>query len=328
MTAFALTRTEQDLLLAAATAAPSIHNTQPWRFHFDDGHVDVIGDAERQLVHVDPAGRNLVISCGAALLNLRVAAEHLGYDATADLLPDGPSAPRLARVRLSPSRQQHGMSGALFDAIPMRHTNRWPFEDRAVPTSVLDSLVEAARSEGAYLHPVSDRHERNRLIDLLHVGELERDLDPELAGEAAYWTGVAADRPDGVPGYALGPLPDDPHAATRDLRRGAPVPDRERSHFESAPVLAVLETSRDDHEAWLRAGMALQRVLLVATLEGLATSFINQAIERPSLRWLVRDPADPPGHPQMVIRLGFGAPGPPTPRRTLADVRAADGLTQ
>jgi nitroreductase len=321
MTAIPLTPTEQDVLLAAATAAPSIHNTQPWRFGFDDGHVDLWADRSRQLTHVDPAGRNLVMSCGAALLDLRVAAEHLGYDAAVDLLPDGESADRLARVRFTPAGQSHGMADALFDAIPLRHTNRWPLEDRPVEAAVLRSLVEAARAEAAFLHPVTDPHERRRLIELLHLGELERDLDPTLAAEAAEWTGVAADRPDGVPGYALGPLGDEPNAVTRDLRRGSPVADRERAHFESAPALGVLETAGDGPRHWLLAGMALQRVLLVATLEGLAASFVNQAIERPSLRWLVRDPADPPGYPQMVIRLGYGSPGPPTPRRPLDEVR-------
>ena len=321
MTAVALSPTEQEVLLTAATAAPSIHNTQPWTFHFSDGTIEVRADRSRQLTHVDPAGRNLLISCGAALLNLRVAIEHLGYHSDVHLLPDPADPDRLALVRLVPGRSRHGMVGAMLDAIPMRHTNRWPFEDRAVPDSVMSSLREAASAEGAFMHVVTDAFERSRIVDLLHIGELERDLDPTLAAEAAQWTGVEADRSDGVPGYALGPLAADPNAATRDLRRGKPVPGRAREHYESAPLLGVLQTRSDDPENWLIAGQALQRVLLTATIEGLATSFVNQAIEQPSLRWLVRDPADPPGHAQMVVRFGYGTQGPPTPRRPLSDVR-------
>lgn len=313
-------RAELDVLLAAATSAPSLHNSQPWRFAVDDGHIDLHADPGRQLRQVDPDGRGLHVSCGAALLNLRVAAEHLGHAAHVRLLPE-PGAPTLlARVTLSGRSDRAGMTGAMFDAIPERHTNRFPFEDRQVPYSVTTALVEASAVEGAELTLITDESERRRLTELVHLADLERDLDPRLSDEAAEWTGVSEDRADGVPGYALGPLPRDPGVPVRDLRRGHPVNGRPVQRFEKAPLLGVLSTSRDDREAWLRAGQALERVLLVATIQGLAASFVNQPLEHSDLRFLVRDPQRGIGYPQMVLRLGYGVPTPPTPRRPLDDV--------
>lgn len=315
---------EEEVLLAAGTAAPSLHNTQPWRFDVEGKTIELFADPSRQLRHVDPDGRELLISCGAAVLNLRVAAGHLDYEPRVRLLPEPGDPTLLARVTLSGRSRHAGMTATLYDAIPLRHTNRNPFEDRAIPPALSDALVEAARIEGAELSLVTDDSERARLVELVHLGDLERDLDPALAEEAAGWTGVDESRSDGVPGYALGPLPTNSDAAIRDLRRGKPVTDRPHARFEHAPMLGVLATPRDDRESWLRAGQALQRVLLTATIQGLATSFVNQPIEAGDLRWLVRDPARGIGYPQMLLRLGYGLPVPPTPRRPLDEVRRHD----
>ena len=121
-------------------------------------------------------------------------------------------------------------------------------------------------------------------------------------------------------GYALGPLADDPDATVRDLRRGAPVPDRLRETFEQVPVLAVLYTAADDPWSWVRAGQALQRVLLTATLHGISASFVNQPLETPALRRTVLGGGNVQGHPQMLLRLGRGIPVPPTPRRPIDEV--------
>jgi len=320
MTAPGISPRESDLLLAAATAAPSLHNSQPWVFEVTGRVVDLYADPSRQLSHTDPDGRELLVSCGAALLNLRVAAAYLGYEAHARLLPDAGQATWLARVELTGRSRHAGMAAALYDAITLRHTNRQPFEDRPVPRDAADALVEAASLESAELSLVTHEAERARLVSLVHQADLQRDLDPGLATEAARWTGVPAGRDDGVPGYALGPLAHDAGAAVRDLRRGAPVPDRPVARFEHAPTLGVLATRHDDRESWLRAGQALERVLLAATVQGLSASFLNQPLEASNLRWLVRDPLRGIGFPQMVLRLGYGPQVPPTPRRSLDEV--------
>jgi nitroreductase len=72
---------EADLLscVRAAVAAPSLHNSQPWRFRIRAGGVDVYADRARQLEVVDPSGRELLISVGAAAFKLRVAIRQYGW---------------------------------------------------------------------------------------------------------------------------------------------------------------------------------------------------------------------------------------------------------
>jgi nitroreductase len=322
MSSTRLSEAEVRTLLTAAIAAPSVHNTQPWRFRVGTDHIDLLADYTYHLPAQDPEGRALLISCGAALLNLRIAAEHLGHGAKVTLFPDADDPDCVARVAINGHHARFGMSGELFAAIDRRHTNREPYEDRPVPAQVLDALVEAAHQEGAVMHTVSDPHERRRLVELIHDADGEGDTASiaALVAEARKWTGVDEDRPDGVPASALGPLPVNPDTPHRDLARGRAVPGRHFAVFEKDPTLAVITTARDDRAAWLTAGQALERVLLVATIEGLVATFANQPLEKPSLRWLVREPDEPIGFPQMLLRLGYAPPAPATPRRPLEDV--------
>jgi hypothetical protein len=131
---------------------------------------------------------------------------------------------------------------------------------------------------------------------------------------------VAADRVgDGVPAASLGPRPADPRSPFRDLA-AAPDKTRQLAPFEATPTVAVLSTVFDTPVDWVRAGQALQRGLLVLTNAGVSASFMNQPLEQPDLRWLVRSPITGVGHPQMIMRIGYGVPVPPTPRRPVSDV--------
>ena len=315
MTAVGLSRHERDVLLGAAVMAPSLHNTQPWRLVVSGRQVRVYADDSRQLRAVDPTSRQLVISCGAALLNLRLAAAHLGLGTQVCLVPEADERSLLATVEIGPPGSCPRDSEPLYEAVALRHTNRLPFEDLEVSPDELSGLVAAARVEGCDLLVVTEKGERRRLAELVRQADTEMDQRPELTLEKTAWTAVDPGRPDGVPGYALGPLAADPDSLIRDLRRGAPVPDRPRREYEDDPVLAILVSPADEAGSWLAAGQALERVLLAATVSGLSVSFLNQPLEVPRLRAEVLPPSGAPGQPQMLLRIGRGLPVPPTPRR-------------
>ena len=304
-------------LIGAAVAAPSIHNTQPWLFRIDADRIHLYADPSRQLAAQDPTGRALLMSCGAALLNLRLAAEHFGRTSTTTVLPsDDPN--HVATIDLHGEVTPSGMTDELFAAIPHRHTNRNPYEDRPVPPAVLEALSEAASQEGAVFYPITEPGERRRLVDLIH--DADATTDPNVMAESKEWTGVAPTRADGVPAESLGPIPQSPATPHRDLAPGRLISGRGFAVFEHDPTLAVLTTNHDDEASWVTAGQALQRVLLVATVEGLVATYANQPLEAPQLRWLVRDPDQPIGFPQMLFRIGYAPAAPATPRRPVEDV--------
>src|SRR3954451_4761440 len=125
-------------IVTAATRAPSIHNTQPWRFVAGPDRLDVFYDRQRALPVLDPSGRQQVISCGIAVAFAVVALRAEGADATAELLPDPADQDHLATITVSGTLEPSEQDRALAAAIGERHTVRAAFEPRAVPTGVLD----------------------------------------------------------------------------------------------------------------------------------------------------------------------------------------------
>ncbi|MEJ3747025.1 nitroreductase family protein [Actinomycetes bacterium KLBMP 9797] len=306
--------------LAAATAAPSVHNSQPWRFRLGDGSVEVLVDRERQLPVLDPHGRELMISVGAAVMNLTVAILAHGRVPMLHLLPDPGDPDLAARVTLGPSTHTPPTARMLADAIPQRHTSRHPFKAIAVPPAVLNDLTAAARTELARL-TVLDRDTRETVLDLIRIAEHRRRHEPAYWRELSDWTRGAPDRHDGVPVEAFGPWDALETVPIRDFSLVRPVPRRRLATFENAPTIAVLYTPGDTPYHWLHAGQALQRVLLTATVRGLASTLMTQPVELPDLRALLEEGAD--GYSaQAVLRFGYGPPGAPSPRRPIEDVLA------
>ncbi len=151
--------------LGLATLAPSMHNTQPWRFRVSraDQIIELYADPSRMLKYSDPHGRAVHIACGAALLNLRLAVAVSGRQPVVTLLPDPRQPQLLAELRLAGPYRPGEADTELHAAIMARHTNRQPFSNRPVPPGVLAELVQAADSEGATLH-LPGHSERARLL--------------------------------------------------------------------------------------------------------------------------------------------------------------------
>jgi nitroreductase len=302
--------------LTAAIAAPSVHNTQPWLFRLGANHVDVYADRSRHLPVIDPRSRELAISVGAAVFNLRVAILAHGHLPVQQLLacPDEPDL--LARVSLGSRTTPPRTALALSRAIPQRHTNRRPFTDVPVPRDVLAELADAAEAEGAVLVMV-DAEVRDAVFSLVREAEGRWREDPAYWQELAQWTMDAPGRPDGVPPAAFGPWSAMELVPLRDFGIIQPGRARCATDFETSHTIAMLYTQGDTTAEWLRAGQALERVLLTATVRGLATTLMTQPLEIPGLRTQLTDPTD--GHaPHAIIRFGYGPPGTPSPRRELA----------
>jgi hypothetical protein len=302
--------------LTAATAAPSIHNTQPWLFRVGDGVVDVLADHRRRLTVLDPDGREMYVSVGAAVFNLRVAVSAAGRPSTVALTPESGVAARLTLGPVAaPSREARALAGA----IPRRHTNRRPFADKPIPFGTMEELAGAATAEGATLLTVGPEL-RDGVLGLTRTADNRMRADPAYLAELATWTtppGVG--RRDGVPRHAFGPRATDSHLPLRDMALGNHAPTG-TVDFEPDPTIVVLFSPDDTVADWLRAGAALQRLWLVATLRGLAVTPMTQLTEISKLRELLAD-SFTRYVAQTVLRIGYPlSPALATPRRPLADV--------
>ncbi|MEU3403612.1 nitroreductase family protein [Streptomyces sp. NPDC006670] len=312
-------------LVGDAVTAPSMHNAQPWKFvfHVGTGALSLYGDPERAMTRTDPVHRSLHLGCAAALFNLRVSAAWIGLPVRVQLLPDDAEPWLLATVTIDEAEGADRELASLHDAVRRRHTSRYPFSEEPVPTALLDGLWAAARLEGCRL-TVPDTWHIDTVLGLVRDAEHREEIDPLARAETAAWTSHRQDasgtRSDGIPAAAFGPKGSGGRTPVRDFGWANPIPDRGWAVFEKRPQLALLSTSEDTRADWLRAGQAMERVLLQATADGLATSMTSHPLEWPELRWTVRDPVAAMGHVQMVFRLGYGPPGPDTPRRPLAEV--------
>lgn len=305
------------LLIGRAVRAPSSHNTQPWYFRLSAPAIDLCADRTRALPVNDPEDRELVISCGCALMNLRVAAASDGLDPRVRLLPEPREPDLLARVSLSGPSGAPADESRLASSIERRRTYRKRFAPREPSASTLGELIEAAKREGAHLHPLSSEESRHRAAGLVAEGDAAQWADPSWRRELAAWMHPRR-RGDGLAVPTLAAPVARLVVRTLDMGGGLGAQDRELA--EASPLLAVLSTDGDHPRDWLLAGQALQRILLVGCQHGLQASYLNQPIQVASLRRRLQEVAGA-GVPQIFLRLGHPAEEiEPSPRRALEEV--------
>jgi nitroreductase len=318
-----------------ALRAPSVHNTQPWRWRIRPGAVELYADEDRHLDVTDPDRRDLVLSCGAALHHLQVALAARGVATDVRRLPDPEDRTHLATVTVgAPGTGPPDVAAAsLFPAIAARRTERRRMSHREVAGKHIESLQEHARGAGAVLVPVTDPHVRERLVAVLTDAAQQQCREPGYAAELRLWTHRLPGAHDGVPADNVA-VPSIGLAKATGLRRFGRAtlaqPALGPGHPpDDAAQLLVLATAGDDVLDRLRAGEATSAVLLAATRKGLATTPLSQALEIDSSRRRVQtDILGIPEQPQLVIRIGWPAAGAlelaETPRRALRAVLLPD----
>jgi nitroreductase len=330
MTVTTPTRPQAQALRQAAvraTLAPSVHNTQPWRFVIGPDTLEVYADRTRQLRVLDPTGRQLLISCGCALLNARVALAGAGYDAVVQRFPDPARPTLLARVRIEAEPVGWRPLGKLDPVIEHRQSNRRRFSDDPVPAEVVRDLVIAAAAEQAQLFEITLPEHRAAVAGLTQEADRQENGDPAYRAELRAWTSADASRRDGVPAMAVphvnGAAGDDIPIRDFDTSGMGWLPSNTRSTM--GQCLLLLGTTADKPAAWLRAGEALERVLLEATLRGYAASLFTQVIEVPRTRYLLRKDLGLDMNPHVLLRIGHAPKTPASRRRRLVEVLTESG---
>jgi hypothetical protein len=311
-------------VLDAATRAPSVHNSQPWRFQLTADSIELLTDPTRRLPAADPDDRELRLACGAALLNLRLALLNAGIEPKVSIRPSA-HPDHIATIRHGGTATMLSEEAALYRAIRNRRTNRKPFLEQPIGVRERHLLIKAAETEYCRLRVVSDAQEKADLRRLLVLAHQHQLADPHWVEEFNSWLMRSPSDREGITLAASGPQPEIQDTwVLRDFGKGhghVRVPGKD---FESEPLIAVLTSYVDDPFAQVQAGQALQQVLLTATTLGLAASFLSQVIEVADIRARLQQLLGGSLHPQAAIRIGYGTPVPAVPRRSVEDCLIAE----
>ena len=308
-------------IVQAATQAPSVHNTQPWLWRGSSRGLDLRADRSRQLPATDPDGRNLVISCGAALHHARVVAAALGWSARVTRLPDARDPDLLARIALSPAAPApDGIE--VLDAVARRCTDRRRFTSWPVPDALLAQLADVAAEQGTSARALTDAATRFRAERLvLRAADFQDELRAPSVEHEVWLDRATA---DGIPEAALegsGSVSGAPRTRFQSQREA----DLEDQDVQASDGLVVIFGAGDDPASWLRAGEGLSAMWLAATGFGLSVVPLSQVIEVASTRAAFRvDVLRGDGHPLVLARIGWQAIGRSeltrTPRRAVSEV--------
>jgi hypothetical protein len=310
-----LTREQLVPLVALAGRAPSLHNSQPWRFALDRGDLELRIDPERGLAVSDPRARELVLSCGAALFTLRLGLRGRSLDAHVDLVPAAGDPLLLARVRATRGAPPTAVELRMIAAVPHRHTHRHGFTRRPLPATLLTTLARDVRAERARLLLVDDERVRNRITHVALQAEDRRADDVDRQAELARWVTVDADRRDGIPVRAVASGPWDasfPLPVSRFTTGTPPAGGRER--IGAPGRLAAITTAHDEVADWVAAGQALQRLLLRAADVWVFAAYSTASLEHDGDRERIREALGTADHPQMLFELGCAPSAHSTPR--------------
>jgi nitroreductase len=299
----------------AAGLAPSVHNTQPWRWRVHPDHLDLYADRRRQLPAADPDGRLLTISCGTALHHARVALVAEGWLPVVDRFPTPDDPDHVARITLGPHVGASAEAMRHFQAAELRRTDRRPLTDTPVPPAALAAVRAAVEAEHVHLHVLRREQVSELAVAASRADELEAE-DERVRAELAYWVGGNRPEGTGLPDTALPTQPPHTNVAVRDFGRSGTLAADQGG--DRAASYAVVFGAQETPAGWLRAGEGLSAAWLTATEHGVAVLPFSAPVETTTTRLVLRRMLAALGHPYLVLRLGLADPdhaGPPhTPR--------------
>lgn len=310
-------------LIRYAILAPSGHNAQPWRFAIDDDGIQIYADFDRRVPVADPNDRELLLSVGACIANLRIAAAHFGFKTTVAYTTGADDTQPVAVVVLRETCNPDKSLARLFPAITARRTNRRPFEERTIDETALGQLCDFIDERSDTLRFIVP-HDRRQTAELIAKADrilMSRDaFRDELAewmrpNESQADDGMAGDA-FGIPGpvSALGPW------MVRRFDLGPAQATHDKELAENAAGLIVV-TAEDDRVSLLRGGEMLEQLLLLLTQLRISYSFLNQPIEVDELRSELWSMVRSPRPPQLLLRIGYArVPARPMPRRPVEKV--------
>jgi nitroreductase len=310
----------------AAVWAPSVHNTQPWWFTRRGAEIVLHADSQRQLGVADPAGREMMISCGAALFTAKLVLRSLGYVAETRELPDRGDPLVIARLRWRHRLPPTDYESLLFRHVTRRRSHRGGFGPLPLTPGLLDALRQDATSDGAALRVARDDGSRAAVAAVVELAETSERQDSAYVRELAAWAPPpGSSRQDGVSSlsYPARPERTSPHFPSRDFAHGHGWGIRASSAASGswfAGVVCLLTTPGDGPQDWVHAGHALQRILLKCAAYGVAAALYSQPVEIYWLREVMRAQLADGSYPQLVLRLGIVRQNAISVRRPAASV--------
>ena len=321
----AILRSEIASIVASASRAPSIHNTQPWRWT-SDGHVlDLRADRTRQLHVADRDGHSLLVSCGAAAELTALGLLKHGWTSQVAVLPDDTDRDLLVRFTLTGRQHADRQAAIMLSAAAGRRSERRAFGPDPVRPLVIDRLRNSVESEGIYAHFPSRPEEMLDLAVVVSAADRFERNDPELAAEMASWRRAGADDgiSDAVIPEVLSGQPRHTDVPLRDFEAGVAGSQLLAAGVDERPLIAVVFTDNDRDADRVDAGRGMMRLMIQAELEGVASCPLSQSVDLLAFRTRLQTLMSWTGHPQMMLRLGqrpAGHAAPLTARRPVSDV--------
>jgi nitroreductase len=305
-----------------ACRAPSLHNSQPWRWVATPAEAELFTDPHRVVRSTDSSGREAIISCGAGLDHFQTAMAAVGWNTYIEEFPSPNRLEHLASMYFTPLDYVTQARRDRADAISRRRSDRLPFGPPGDWQSFETVLRDSLESDLVAVEVLADNarpqlHEASRLTE-----SLRRD-DDFYHRELQWWT-TPFRQAEGIPPSQLVSRPEADRVAVNRKFPSSGFSNRRPATATDEAKILVLSTPEDTHADALHAGQVLSKLLLECTMAGLATCPLTHITELEASREIVRDLMVTEAMPQVLIRVGTAPDGEdvprPTPRRPLFEV--------